>query len=1053
MRSSSMVPFILFLLTLLFVIGLAPSEADGADRVIDGPWDLTDPLTAISGESIVVRGNVTIHDGAVLKLTDCQLVLNSMDGHLLYFRVEEGGRLVAIDTNVSGGSERIKMAFHNESELLGCHITKLHGLGEGYGIWIARGNVSMTDCTVEDVNGYVFQVDTGLMATNVTTRNVRFGHYNIQYQNYTGPVKLILEDCHLDGSNEFPGGIWGEGFRVMSDINEVDPVVVSIRNSTMTNMRVCSRTQLLSDHSVEFLGCIISNVREGFLMQLERGRFKIKDTEVIGISYTDSDGLRAMIMDDADIELSKLTMRGFEDAMTLGLLLGSQAKDVRWDDLLIWQCDNGISVGGAGAGSPLRLNLHNCSVQAARSELNYIALGWCYINLYDNEHIPLQGQALDSSAEVRAIWILDVKEAIWVGDGRIPNGTVQLEDDDSQQVATLDLKAPSRMDIVGWYVKQTELKYRAYLIPSITVDGHTFVGNDYDFWNDSTGRIEFVDDQTPDIHISSPTDGSMLNVSVITFNGAYHELGSGVASTEYSLDSGEWTAFPTRPDGTWFLTLLNIDEGDHELKVRITDRTNHSMEAPPLSFSVDTLVPMLELDDIPSVVNTTYVTISGMTEPGVQVRVNDVPIPVLSDGRFSHDFEILEGTFYFRIVATDPFHNANTTAFTVVRDTLPPTLTVVEPVSGKWTNESQVTIRGIVGSDADLFIDGKAAEAPEGLIEHTLGLEEGEVTITILARDSAGNVARIDLVVHVDLTAPMLTLMEPIGTEVITMETSVAISGEVDDDTLETVVINGDDYMIVDGFFAKVFPLQEGINVFDISVTDLAGNTDAISVMVVRDTTAPNGDTVVSPIDGELIEVDGNTFSTGQVIRVVITMDEPVVITLAGGQASEPNAVHEFEHTLIEGSNTIPIRIIDEAGNEAPAIRLVIYYDTTPPSLLVSEPPDGATTRERTVTVRGTAGNGAVSVRVGGQEVTLGAGGGFETTITLDKGGNLIELEALDAMSNKASMNLTLTYEPRAPETDGEGVPVVVVSACLGIIAIVIVAVLIQRGRGKGPSA
>lgn len=1036
------------LLALLLAFGLATSDAEAADRIIDGDWDLTDPLTTMDNEWVEVRGNVTVRDGAVLNLTDSRLMLNSMDGRLLYLTVEEGGRLEATDSRIHGGRERIKLAFYDDSQLLGCTIDKLHGFGEGFGIWIAGGNVTMTDCVVEDVNGYLFQVDTTLMATNVTTRNIRFGHYNINHYNYTGPVKLTLETCHINGSSDFDLEPRGRGFRVDTDVSDSHSVVVSVRNTTIENLRYCGRFDLFSDHSAEVIKCSISDVTEGFDLEVERSSFRIVDTRIVGIDGVDSDGIWATMDDDADFELTNVSVGQFEDAISIGIPSGSQAKTLRWDDITIWRCYSGITASGS-ASSSLRLDVHNPNVQASTRWLNYRAGSRCQINLYDDEHLQLQGTAHYSSGEVRAIWNLDVREAVWVDDGWIAKGMVIFEDDESTHVEMVDLENPSKKEVAGWYVKQTEMKYRGHLVPKMAIDGHTFVGRDYDFWNDTTGRVEFLDDQVPFINISLPTDGSRFNVSQVVFQGTQLELGSGIASTEYSLDGGEWTAFEVRPDGTWLLALTGITDGDHELKVRVVDMVNNSLTSPVLSFSVDTVAPVLVTDDIPSIVNTTTVTISGITEPGVMVRINGMLVVVFNDGTFSFEFEQFEGPYQYTIVATDAFGNVNSTTVTVIRDTTPPSLTIVEPLSGTWTNDSHVTVLGHVSPEADLFVNGELVEGHEGTIEHVVELEEGEVHMDITARDAAGNARRTEVVLFVDRTAPALTLLEPSSMDILTRESGMAISGKVDDTTIDVVVINGEENLVVDGTFAKVVTLVEGTNTFDISVMDRAGNGDALTIVVMRDSEPPEGEAVVSSIEGDLLDVDGDTYSPHPVVLVTVIMDEPVVINLPGGPASEPREVHEFEHTLTEGKNTITIEVTDVAGNEAPTILLTVHYDSTPPHIILMEPADGATTKESEVTIRGNAGTDAFSVRVNGRALTLAPGGNFEGTVMLEEGSNLIEVEAWDAVENMESKNLTVVYEPPETDPDGEGISMLLVAAIVVIVVVVVMVIIVMSRRGS----
>ena len=99
-----------------------------------------------------------------------------------------------------------------------------------------------------------------------------------------------------------------------------------------------------------------------------------------------------------------------------------------------------------------------------------------------------------------------------------------------------------------------------------------------------------------------------------------------------------------------------------------------------------------------------------------------------------------------------------TVAFTV--DTVPPALTVTNPVDGLITNAGTVTISGTTNdstsSPVTLTINGVDVEvSSDGKFSHVFTLTEGENTITVVATDAAGKSTTVVRTVTKDSGAPV----------------------------------------------------------------------------------------------------------------------------------------------------------------------------------------------------------------------------------------------------------------------------------------------------------
>jgi len=120
---------------------------------------------------------------------------------------------------------------------------------------------------------------------------------------------------------------------------------------------------------------------------------------------------------------------------------------------------------------------------------------------------------------------------------------------------------------------------------------------------------------------------------------------------------------------------------------------------------------------------------------------------------------------------------------------------------------------------------------------------------------------------------------------------------------------------------------------------------------------------------------------------------------------------------LSEGTNILTTTAIDEGGNSVSDIRTVIL-DTTPPTLVVTEPQDGDTTSATTIDVSGTVTDAsAITPTINGNPVTVGAGGAFSELLTLVDGPNPITVVATDAATNSTTEVLTVV------KTSGQTLP------------------------------
>jgi len=294
---------------------------------------------------------------------------------------------------------------------------------------------------------------------------------------------------------------------------------------------------------------------------------------------------------------------------------------------------------------------------------------------------------------------------------------------------------------------------------------------------------------------------------------------------------------------------------------------------------------------------------------------------------WSLPFSFSEGT---HTVTVQIFDGAGFSANTIWRftvDTTAPSLSVMSP-DYALTRIATTTVSGTTEVGATVTVNGATTgvNATTGVFSRTILLGEGPNTITVVARDPAGNTAQVTRSVRLDTTPPVLTVTAPTaGSRVLTNVVHVAGATEAD----AAVTVDGNSAPVASGGdFSVDIVLPDGSHTITVVATDPAGNqaqlTRTIDVGAAPDTTAPVV-TVTSPSDGASVD-QASVVVSGTVDDVSSTVRE-------NGVDVHPVADGSWSVTiaLVAGSNTITVTATDAAGNQATAVtRSVTYHSPVP---------------------------------------------------------------------------------------------------------------------------
>jgi len=238
------------------------------------------------------------------------------------------------------------------------------------------------------------------------------------------------------------------------------------------------------------------------------------------------------------------------------------------------------------------------------------------------------------------------------------------------------------------------------------------------------------------------------------------------------VDQGPAESFA---DASGTMNMALATRGAHSVTVSVQDRAGNAFSI-PIPFHYDTSAPDLEITSPApnSWLNTAGVNVAwALSDPAgianLQLSVDSSPAVVLSSATTAYGLPGLgESGHVVSLLALDSAGNiaSQTVAFGV--DTTPPSVTVVTPVSGTYSNAHQIQAVWMgmdTGSGIDRYevsLDSAAAIPLTNSAGYVFpDVIQGAHTIVVTAVDRAGNTAHSTSGVTVDTTPPFVALTAP----------------------------------------------------------------------------------------------------------------------------------------------------------------------------------------------------------------------------------------------------------------------------------------------------
>ena len=453
----------------------------------------------------------------------------------------------------------------------------------------------------------------------------------------------------------------------------------------------------------------------------------------------------------------------------------------------------------------------------------------------------------------------------------------------------------------------------------------TFVVYDLAGNRASLTLLLYVDINPPEISIINPVNWTVTNnVTVeVEWNSSYTDVVSvGIYLNGTFIDNVSYS------DKKY---IIDLQKGPNEILLESKDLAGNVFFI-KVYVILDTDPPEITELNFHKFVNTTNVFLEVNTSDNVGVReiriiYGDKTLIVLADS-LTTEIILEEGNNTIDIMVIDIAGNVNVTSIWIFVDLNGPNLVVESPRNNTYTKNSTIKISfkyadtGSGVNNVKIVINGSLKY--EGLYNTIIIYldNDGTYLIKIIAIDKAGNKASCTLIVHRDTRPPTMVEIFPKNGSLVPKTKYIYLS--IDDASPTLVNITTSNRLIVTNLKEKdinvSITFEEGVNVLNIEVIDLAGNKLVATLYYTSDQKPPilsiyptSGDYFV----GEEIYFKVNVSDDYGVLRVDVFVDGDYIGSLVEEKSSFKLAFSKV------GTHRITFVGIDLVGNEASYVVII----------------------------------------------------------------------------------------------------------------------------------
>jgi hypothetical protein len=417
-----------------------------------------------------------------------------------------------------------------------------------------------------------------------------------------------------------------------------------------------------------------------------------------------------------------------------------------------------------------------------------------------------------------------------------------------------------------------------------------------------------TDTTPPQLSFVSPAAGARLAASSVTVvvdaADASGIQGVTIGGAPATLAGGHYQSTVALSPGANTIAAVATDGAGNTTTSSIGVRSN--VVAPGLAITAPTNGTITAAATI---LVTGTASAADPSDSNLGVTVEGLPATI-NGGTFSATVPLAEGDTTIDVVARDGYGLTSTRHVSVVRDSVPPVISVSGVVDGQYSDAASVSPTFSATDDHLATLSATLDGSPYASGSPVTA--EGTHVLVVSATDAAGNASTANVTFTLDRTPPVIDLDAPSNGAY--TRHPVTITFEATDANLDAVAATLDGAAFASGDTVT----DEGPHVLNVTASDLAGNVTTVTTTFTIDSTAP-GLTVASPRDGALI--------AGSSVTVFgdVSDASPVTVTVNGLPAPVTGGTFSRIVSLVAGENTITVFATDAAGNDS-TVTLTVFH-------------------------------------------------------------------------------------------------------------------------------
>jgi hypothetical protein len=606
-------------------------------------------------------------------------------------------------------------------------------------------------------------------------------------------------------------------------------------------------------------------------------------------------------------------------------------------------------------------------------------------------------------------------------------GSINGYTDETAVSVTLNgILLPDEIEIIHqgmilWGLREGTYFYADVKIPEMDgIHPFTAVATDVNGrWTETT--VTFIRDTvSPQLTITSPSDGLVTNNPTITITGTVDDpeaiVSIGWGGTEIPVINGRFTAQVTLEEGVNYIEVTAMDPAWNFAYVG-------------LEITLDTIPPQINIATPVegAVVNTSVIQVAGtiidqhIDTINVSVNNGQPESLTLTGSTFSGTVTLSLGSNTLIFHAIDKAGNAASTTRSVLLDLELPAVTITAPQPGvvlssvvTVTAEAIDAMSGI--ASVILYVDGQMqttlSQPPFNFTLETSIFSSGIHTITVRARDRAGNESEASVSVTIDNTAPLVAITSPSSGAVVSGSITVSVQANDAISGMASVSLYVDGLLQATltqspfNFSLNTLLFASGSHTLTARGIDDVGNQAEASITILFDHVPP-ALSITSPSSGAIVSgtitvtVDANDPISG-VASVSLYLNNQPHSTLN----QPPYSFSVDTSELAPGSHTLTARAIDNAGNQAEAS---ITVSVSHFRAEIISPANGATVNKSAALVQGRIYNsgGEIGVVINGVLAEV-QGNDFAAIVPLQVGQNILTAVATTVDGFQVQTSVTI---------------------------------------------